>query len=141
MSQITLPWIEKSPETLSGYRRRAIGWLLGLGVVHLLVVLLFSSWLEPWSADLKEAEWKIPFVWIGVIGATLGGLTFSAGALAILFHRFIGRLLRLPYVAAFLFFGGVIGVCLIVWLHAELFAFVQSLSPAAGEHHVWLLGV
>lgn len=141
MSQITLPWIAKSPETLGGYRRKAIVWLLGLGAIHLLVVMLCASWLAPWDADLADADWKIPFVWIGVIGAALASLTFSAGALGVLFYRLIGRILRLPYVAAFLFFGGVFGVCLIVWLHAEVFAFVQSLAPAAGEHSVWLIGV
>ena len=118
MSQITLPWIAKSPETLGGYRRQAIVWLLGLGAIHLLVVMLCASWLAPWDADLADADWKIPFVWVGVIGAALASLTFSAGALAVLFYRLIGRILRLPFVAAFLFFGGVIGVCLIVWLHA-----------------------
>ncbi len=39
MSQITLPWIERSPEKLAGYRRAAISRLIGLGAVHLALAV------------------------------------------------------------------------------------------------------
>lgn len=137
MSQITLPWIEKSSETLKGYRRKAIFWLLVLAVAHLAIALVSVLTFSPG----KIADWKIPIILIFVVGASLAGLAFTAAAIGVVFYRIIGKLLRWSYVAFALFFGGLIGVCLIVWLHAGIFTFVKSLPAADGDHTVWLLGL
>ncbi|MCG8407307.1 MAG: NADH-quinone oxidoreductase subunit NuoH [Phycisphaerales bacterium] len=137
MSQITLPWIEKSPETLSGYRRKAILLLFVLAVGHLGIALVSLFAFKPGQL----ADWKIPFVLALVLGASLAGMAFTAGAFGVVFYRIIGKFLRWSYVAFALFLGGVVGACLIVWLHAEIFTFIKGLSAAEGEHRVWLLAV
>ena len=140
MSQITLPWIEKSPARLSDYRRKAIVRLILLGALHLLVVVLCWRWLEPGNAD-RLADWKVPLVWIGVIGAALAGFTLIVGGLAVAFYRAIAAILRLPYLALMLFLGGVVGTCLVVWAHAWLFDFIEHISPGAEPHTIAGLGI
>lgn len=140
MSQITLPWTERNAETLRGFRRKAIFRLIFLGVVHLVIFGLCCLWLEPGNAN-RLADWKIPFVWIGVIGAALAGLGLLAGGLAVLSYRTIGAVLRLPYFAFGLFVGGVVGVCLIAWAHSWLFGFIENIARGPDPRQIALVGI
>jgi hypothetical protein len=140
VSQITLPWTERNAETLRGFRRKAIFRLIFLGVVHLVIFGLCCLWLEPGNAN-RLADWKIPFVWIGVIGAALAGLGLLAGGLAVLSYRTIGAVLRLPYFAFGLFVGGVVGVCLIAWAHSWLFGFIENIARGPDPRQIALVGI
>jgi NADH-quinone oxidoreductase subunit H len=132
LSQFSLPWTPKSPQKLGVYRRRAIGLLIGLAVLHL------PLWLGSWRVfelgdPLRMHDWKIvPALLLG-IGAGVGFATFLLGGLAVALYRQIGAFLRIPYVAFVLFFGGVVTVCLLVWGHSWLFSLTHRLHAAAGS--------
>ena len=134
MTQITLPWVERNPERLATYRQRAIRMLIGLGLAHLALAVAAVFWLKPFD-ETKLADWKIVPVWILVVGAGLAGLTFLSGGLAVASYRGLKRFIKLSYTPISILLGAVVSVCLIVWLHAWLFAFVQGVG-ATGEQHI-----
>ncbi len=141
MASISLPWIEKSPETLGGYRRRAIGLLLALGIAHLAIGVIGWALLEPMNAD-RLSDGKVPWVLLLCIGAMAAGFAFVLGAFAVATYRTIGRILLAPWVAFTLFFGvGVVGACLLVWLHAWAFEVTQPGAAAETHRQWWLPGV
>jgi len=133
LSQITLPWTYKDREVLQSYRHKAIRLLIGLGVVQLATAVLLY-WLCGIGEAQRIADWKIIPALILVIGPFVGGAVFTLGGLAVAGYRQIGAFLRAPYVAFTLFCGGVVGVCLIVWLHAGLFAFTKSTLSGYGAN-------
>jgi hypothetical protein len=65
-----------------------------------------------------------------------GGAVFTLGGLAVAVYRQIGVFLRAPYVAFTLFCSGVVGVCLIVWLHSGLFSFIKTARADFGSNAV-----
>ncbi|MBX3396207.1 MAG: NADH-quinone oxidoreductase subunit NuoH [Phycisphaerae bacterium] len=152
MSQITLPWIERSPEKLASYRRKAVTRLLGLGFVSLAVALVatflhrladVSFAIDPFNPDALSDAKIIPF-FILCLGAGLGGLTFLAAGLAVASYEGIGRILKAPYVAFVIFLSALVGVCLIVWLHAFVFSLVEvaaASNAGAPAHTIPVLGI
>lgn len=137
MASITLPWVERSPQKLSSQRRTALFLLYGLAIVSLLIGIASWIWLSPMSAERRAlADWKIPLVWLLAIGPFVGFLTFLAAGLVVSFYRLVGRILAAPWVAFVIFLGAVFGIILLVWVHAEVFAFVNRLQhPAYTETH------
>ncbi|MBK8267312.1 MAG: NADH-quinone oxidoreductase subunit NuoH [Planctomycetes bacterium] len=139
MSQITLPWVARSPEKLASYRRSAIVRLIGLGLLHVALAFAGFLWLEPFN-EAKLADWKIVPVLVLCVGAGLAGLTLIAGGLAVATYERIGRILKWGYNAFAVFLGGVLAVCLIVWLHAFVFELVKT-SPSGGTNTIPVLGI
>lgn len=139
MSQITLPWVERSPEKLASYRRSAINRLIGLGVLHVGLAVLGCWWLEPFDAG-KLADWKIVPVLVLCVGAGLAGLTLIAGGLAVARYERIGRILKWGYNAFAVFLGGILAVCLIVWLHSFVFTFVKN-APCRSQYTIPVVGI
>jgi NADH-quinone oxidoreductase subunit H len=135
LSQITVPWIYKDREVLQTYRTKAIRLLIGLGGLQLAIALVVY-WLCALGDPRRIADWKILPALALVVGPFIGGAIFILGGLAVAGYRQIGAFLRAPYVAFTLFFGGVIGVCLIVWLHAALFEFTRSTLTSSGANSV-----
>lgn len=131
MPQITLPWTPKDADVLAAYRRKAIGLLIGLGLVQLFVAAGCYA-LGDVGDPRRIADWRIVLALVGVLGPLAGGGLFILGGLAVVLYRQIGAFLRFGYVAAVLFFSGVVLVCLIVWAHAALFALMKDMlaSPA-----------
>jgi len=124
LTQITLPWIDADPEVRRGYRAKAIGGMVFLGVLCLLLGLAVGlkwNWLK-WS------DWGVLAAWLAVVGPTATGGVLLAGAVGVLFWRQIGRLLQWWYLAAILFFGTVIAVCLVVWANAALFRLIDDIA-------------
>ncbi|HPF38484.1 MAG TPA: NADH-quinone oxidoreductase subunit NuoH [Phycisphaerae bacterium] len=72
------------------------------------------------------ADWKIPFVLLLAIGPLVGFVTFLTAGLVVSFYRLVGRILAAPWVAFIIFIGAIVGIILLVWVHAEIFAFVHS---------------
>ncbi len=124
MSQITLPWVERSPEKLSSYRRKAIFRLILIGALHLGLAGAAALWLQPFNAD-ELADWKIVPTLVFFVGALAAGLGLVTAGLAVAYYKQIGRLLLFSYTAFAIFCSAVVGVCLLVWLHAWLFHVVQ----------------
>ncbi len=139
MSQIAVPWTEKTPETLRGYRIKAITMLLGLGLLLLVPLVIALLWV-PWSAKVLDDKF-VAVVWLGIIGAGGAGVTLMAGGLAVVFYQRIKQFLLMPYVAFLIFCGGVVGVCLITWLFSTIFGFLQSIEAGPDVGNVWLIGV
>lgn len=135
MSQITIPWTYKDREVLHSYRTKAIRLLIGLGVVQWVIAALVYGLCEIGSAS-RIADWKILPAILAVIGPFVGGAVCLLGGLAVAGYRQIGVFLRAYYVAFTLFCGGVIGVCLIVWLHAGLFSFMKTTLAENGSNSV-----
>ncbi|MCA9254886.1 MAG: hypothetical protein KDA33_04580, partial [Phycisphaerales bacterium] len=127
MASITLPWVERNPERLSSQRRTALWLLYGLAFVSLLIGLASWMWLAPMSGESRNlADWKIPFVLLLAIGPLVGFVTFLTAGLVVTFYRAVGRILAAPWVAFIIFIGAILGIILLVWVHAEVFAFVHS---------------
>lgn len=127
MSSISLPWTDKDPRVLSGYRARAIRLLLGLGTLGVafgMAVFLGGGLASP---D-QVADWRILAAWFGVVGPIGTGLFLVAGGLAVVFYRSIGRLLRMPLVAFGILCAGIVATALVVWAHARLFDFVVAMK-------------
>ncbi len=135
MSQITIPWIDKDREVLHSYRTKAIRLLIGLGVVQWIIAALVYNFCEIGAAN-RIADWKIVPAIVAVIGPFVGGSVFLLGGFAVATYRQIGAFLRYSYVAFTLFCGGVVGVCLIVWLHAGLFSFMKTALVDYGTNDV-----
>ncbi len=130
---------------MSGYRRKAIGVLIGLGIAQLLFAAAVYS-LGSFGDPRRMQEWKIVLAWLGVIGPALGFAVCLLGGLAVMLHRQIAAFLRAPYVAFALFCGGAVGACLIVWAHSWLFSFTRGeLAGTLGANQeattIWLIGV
>jgi NADH-quinone oxidoreductase subunit H len=121
---MTLPWVTRDPGVYQTYRRKAIRNMLVAGVVQLAIALIV---LVQVVASWPTADWKIIFAWLGVVGPLLGGTAFVLGGLVVWRYRDIVALLKLRYTAAVLFFGGIIGVCLIVWAHSILFSLTKDM--------------
>ena len=139
MSQITLPWIEKSPERLTSYRHRAFWTLLVLGAAHLGLAAAATLWLAPFNAEHIE-DWKIVPVLVLCVGAGLAGLGLTAGALAIAFYYTIVRILKWTYTPFTIFIASIVGVCLLVWLHAWVFDVVKH-AASSGANEIWGIGI
>lgn len=136
MSTITLPWVPKSAAKLTSYRAKAIKLLIGLAALQLPIVLLCYIAFDMGDPN-KISDWKIIVAVAGIVGPLAGFGACFLGGLAVILYRQIGAFLRWGYVAFTLFFGGLIGVCLIVWAHAWLFELSRNmLAGSIGTNEV-----
>ena len=126
LSSIILPWTDKDPRVLSGYRAKAIRLLIGSGAALAAIglVVFVASGLA--SAE-RITDWRILAAWIGAVGPVGTGLFLIAGGLAVVFYRQIGALLKTPWVAFAILCGAAVGTALVVWAHAWLFEFAAGL--------------
>lgn len=127
MSQITLPWLAADPQVRRGYRRKAITILTVLGLAQLFVAVVTLAFSDV-NAPNRINDWRILQALLLVVGPAAGGLAFMAAGFAVTFYRQIGALLRWGYVAAAIFFGSVISVCLIVWFHTWAFRVIENIA-------------
>jgi hypothetical protein len=121
--------VQKDPQVLGAYRRKAGTRLLALGMLH-IVAFFVLYWLFDLGATNKIWDYKIICTFI-TLGALAVGMGLVGGALAIASYQQIGRLLRAPWVAFFLFCGGVVAVCLVVWLHSVAFEVARDMTSSA----------
>ncbi len=134
LSTYTIPWAEKSPDTLAGYRRKAIGLLGTLGIASLVIGVGSYAGLGLGQSN-QITDWKILPALLLAIGPIVGFFALCGGSLAIASYRIIGRILKGPYVAFTIFCGGVVGACLVVWLHSIVFDLIKGmLAGAAGSN-------
>ncbi len=99
--------------------------------MHIPLAIVSWIWLSPMSAASRElADWKIPLVIVLCIGAIAGTLLFLTAALVVTFYRRVGKILAAPWVAFTIFIGAVVGIIALVWVHAEVFAFIKTMEPA-----------
>ncbi len=140
MSTITLPWVPKSTAKLTSYRAKAIRLLFGIAFAQLIVAAICYWFFDIGDAS-KISDWKIIVVVAGIVGPMAGFAGSFLGAMAIILYRQIGAFLRFGYVAFTLFFGGLVGVCLLVWAHAWLFDFTKDMlaGPNAANDAVTAL--
>lgn len=131
VSQISLPWIERSPEKLSKYRQQAIFRLAALGVVHVVIAAAIGWFLLPFD---EFKDWKVIPVFL-FIGAAAAGAALIAGSVAVVTYKQIGRLLKFSYTAFAIFCAAVVGACLLVWLHAWVFHVVKT-AHSSGVHEL-----
>jgi len=129
LATISLPWIEAEPGSRAGQRRKAIAILLTLAAICFVIagacynVSIFS--LGDASAI---QDWKVLVAFLGVLGPAATGAVFLLGAFAIVAYKQIGEFLLWGFNALAIFVGGILGICIIVWLHAILFRFVAKLE-------------
>lgn len=142
MASITLPWVERNPKTLSNQRRTALILLWALAFAHLLLVIASWMWLTPMSAASRNlTDGRIPLVLILCVGSVVGLLTFATAALVVTFYRLVGRILAAPWVAFAIFIGAIFGIILLVWVHAEVFAFVNSWDTSSPADTIPVVGI
>lgn len=127
MATISLPWIESTPTSRAGQRRKAIALLLTLGVVHLAIAVICYVAFEMGNAA-RMTDWRVIVAFLGVLLPAAAGAAFLSGAMAVIAYRQIGKFLLWGYTALTVFVGGIIGICLIVWIHAGLFRLVSRLE-------------
>ncbi len=139
MSQLSLPWVAKDPAVYQTYRRTAIRNLLALGIVHVVIGLGVYGAFDLGSCA-KITNLKIAISILGFLAPVAIGLVLISGGLGVLFYKQIGKTLKYGYNAAGVFFGGVIGVCLLVWLHSLVFTLAKDMlaSPQNGAEVVSL---
>lgn len=140
MSQLSLPWVAKDPAVYQTYRRTAIRNLLAGGIAHVVLALGVYGFFDLGSAA-KVTNLKIAISILGFLAPLAVGLALIGGGLGVLFYKQIGKTLKFGYNAAGVFFGGVIGVCLLVWLHSLVFTLAKEMlaSPQNGAEVVSLL--
>lgn len=129
MTQITVPWTEKDPDRLGGYRRKAIGLFLGLGPV-LVVTGLLVFWAFSMGAENRVRDWRVAVAYLGVLGPVGTGVAFILGGIAVAYVRPIGAILKAPYVAFVILCSAVVVTCLGVWGVAVLFRVVTGITPS-----------
>ncbi len=129
MATISLPWIEVEPGSRAGQRRKAIAILLTLAAVCFVIAgaCYNAPFFKLGDAKLIQ-DWKVIVAFLGVLGPAATGAVLLLGAFAVYAYRQIGEFLLWGYTALVVFIGGIVGICLIVWLHAILFRYVAHLE-------------